>query len=75
MLGDGSGSTTTLLSMACRELVDELRRRISFPEGHADVWPLFYDAQLFGRILDALAEPLSQRVTKMRSAMCCSPFS
>jgi adenine phosphoribosyltransferase len=51
--------------MACRELVDELRRRISFPEGHADVWPLFYDAQLFGRVLDALAEPLSQRVTKI----------
>lgn len=47
------------------DLVAELRGRISFSDGHADVWPLFHDAELFGRVLDALAEPLAGRVTKV----------
>ena len=43
----------------------ELRRRITFPDGHADMWPLFYDPILFRRVIDELAEPLRGEVTKI----------
>jgi adenine phosphoribosyltransferase len=65
VLGDRSGPGTTVRPVPDRDLLAELRRRISFPDGHADVWPLFYDAALFGRVLDALAEPLAHRVSKI----------
>jgi len=46
-------------------LTAELRQRITFPDGHADVWPLFYDPVLFSQVIDALAEPLRDDVSKI----------
>lgn len=35
----------------------ELRRAIRWVDGHADVWRLFADGELFGRCVEALVEP------------------
>ncbi len=47
------------------ELTAELRQRITFPDGHADVWPLFYDPVLFNQVIEALAAPLRHGVSKI----------
>jgi adenine phosphoribosyltransferase len=54
-----------VLRIVDADLVAELRRRITFPDGHADIWPLFYDPILFRRVIDALAAPLRNEVTKI----------
>jgi adenine phosphoribosyltransferase len=38
-------------------VADEIAARFAWVEGHADVWRLFADPELFGRITAALAEP------------------
>jgi adenine phosphoribosyltransferase len=55
----------TVPGVANPDLIAEIRDRITFPDGHADVWPMFYDPDLFNRIIDALAEPLAGAVTKV----------
>jgi adenine phosphoribosyltransferase len=48
------------------DLQDELRRRITWVEGHADVWRTFWDGRLFARVAAALADPYRERgVTKV----------
>jgi adenine phosphoribosyltransferase len=54
-----------VLRMHGSALTAELRQRITFPDGHADVWPLFYDPVLFNRVVDALAAPLRHDVSKI----------
>ena len=54
-----------MLRMHGSALTAQLRQRITFPDGHADVWALFYDPVLFDRVIDALAEPLRQDVSKI----------
>jgi adenine phosphoribosyltransferase len=51
--------------MAEADLVSELRDRITFPNGHADVWAMFHDAELFARIVAALCRPVTGTVTKV----------
>lgn len=51
--------------MTDSDLVTELRERITFPDGHADIWPMVYDAVLFDRVVDALAKPLDVSVSKI----------
>jgi adenine phosphoribosyltransferase len=42
----------------------ELRSTIAWVDGHADVWRLFADAELFGRCVHALVEPFrGDRIT------------
>jgi adenine phosphoribosyltransferase len=40
-----------------RPTTQELRAGIAWVDGHADVWRLFADAELFGRCVRALVEP------------------
>ena len=47
------------------DLTPLLRERITFVDGHSDVWPLFYDPLVFGRVVTALAAPLTGLVTKV----------
>lgn len=55
----------TVPGVANPDLIAEIRDRITFPDGHADVWPMFYHPDLFNRIIDALAKPLAGAVTKV----------
>ena len=57
--------STTVLGVDHSALTTELRQRITFPDGHADVWPLFYTPDLLRRVVDALAEPLDGAATKI----------
>ena len=54
-----------MLRMHGSALAAQLRQRITFPDGRADVWALFYDPVLFDRVIDAPAEPLRQDVSKI----------
>ena len=45
-------------------LRDDLVARFAWVDGHADVWRLFADGPLFGRVVAALAEPFRD-VTKV----------
>lgn len=48
------------------ELATELDGQIAEIEGHADVWRIFLDADLFRRVVRALSTPFqSERVTKV----------
>ena len=48
------------------ELATELDLQIAEVEGHADVWRVFLDAQLFSRAVGALSAPFqSDRITKV----------
>ena len=47
------------------DLAPLLRQSITFVEGHSDVWPLFYNPLVFGRVVAALAAPLAGLVTKV----------
>jgi adenine phosphoribosyltransferase len=52
--------------MASADLRGELIERISFVGGHADVWRVFSDGELFGRVVGALADPFCETgVTKV----------
>jgi len=43
-----------------------LRERIAIDEqGLGNMWPVFYDAALFGRVVAAMAEPFAGRVDKV----------
>lgn len=42
---------------ASPDLAEVLARRIDIVDGHADVWRLFADGELFRRVVSALAEP------------------
>ncbi len=45
-------------------LADEIAERFAWVDGHADMWRLFGDPVLFGRIAEALADPFrDERVT------------
>jgi adenine phosphoribosyltransferase len=43
--------------LAVADLVTELVSRFRWIDGHADIWPLFADANLFRRLATALADP------------------
>jgi adenine phosphoribosyltransferase len=48
------------------DLRDDLRRRVVWVDGHADVWRTFWDGRLFARVAAALADPYREcGVTKV----------
>src|SRR5712691_8405579 len=48
------------------ELASELDDQIAEVDGHADIWRIFLDALLLGRVVNALAAPFeSDRITKV----------
>src|SRR5947207_408304 len=62
---DGNRGDRRIL-VPMRDLASDLRTRFRWVEGHADIWPFFYDKDLFPRIAAAVADPFrSDQITKV----------